>query len=95
MHVPSSVADIKTNVTDDDTAMAVGGSSVGGSSVSIVSLPTITVSEGAPSHPCKLKVGVVAPYFFEVSFDLPLSAELIRLLTARDAGATTVGTARK
>ena len=95
VHVPSSVADIKTNVTDDATAMAVGGSSVGGSSVSIVSLPTITVSEGAPSHPCKLKVGIVAPYFLDVSFDLPLSAELIKLLTTRDAGATTVVTARK
>lgn len=75
VRVPTSVSEVKSTVLDD-SSMAAGGSS--GSSSS--SLSTITVSEAAPNHPCKLKVGVVAPYFVDVGFSLPLSSESIRLL---------------
>lgn len=42
--------------------------------------PTITVFETVPHHPCKLKIGIVPPYFLDFGFDLPFSAANIGLL---------------
>jgi len=68
------------------TAVTVGevstASSAYGSSSSSHT-PTITVFETVPHHPCKLKIGIVPPYFLDFGFDLPFSAVNIGILSSQ------------